>query len=622
MRKKSLLIVLLCVLVVPCSLQYSQSRLKIGLMRFSRSVFHQEKGRLGEIYTNIEGIIQKKLNTARYFNDKEISFSEIEDPENIIDNSMTWDTNQKLEHLCRSNGLDGIIFGHIEQEAKMMLVFRFYYSQSLAEQRGISQKHRIKSFYREIDNAYLTPIKVKQVTHELMNKLDTVINRDRVLIKVPPQPEPTKKPIPITPPQKKVKKIPGFDDLPPPPEKIRIARIPGEPSGIAGVYQMVMAYGFYCDLDSSKDHTNALLGLQVKKGIIFKEDADYFARKIKTAPEPGKPDIIETMSQHVTDKTDVIKLQWANHRMRKLTYQETRQHIEKLNEMNYAGFNDWRIPTIKELFSVIEHTDRHYLFFPFNFNEYDLDGQSIPTDINIWSSTLVNREEKDLLSMVCNKHNAYFIIKKREDTLGFHISCEIYHQYVIPVRSPTGKAVILPEKKEKLAPLYATQLGFIDKSLEPVKGFAKKELDFICDKVSEEIIKQLTKFQRRWRKELIINKEGHRIPNTPEHAGELIEIAFDRFVPKERRLEKIIEKKMRPYKADVIITGQYVVKKGDIYEIRPIVILKSGIVTKNFILDRKQLILRVSQQFRIKLRKGAKKIFEEKVRELFSDFNR
>ena len=43
----------------------------------------------------------------------------------------------------------------------------------------------------------------------------------------------------------------------------------------------------------------------------------------------------------------------------KMNWEEANKLIKKLNKKNYRGYSDWRLPTIYELFSLIDYTQKN-----------------------------------------------------------------------------------------------------------------------------------------------------------------------------------------------------------------------------------------------------------------------
>jgi hypothetical protein len=97
-------------------------------------------------------------------------------------------------------------------------------------------------------------------------------------------------------------------------------------------------------------------GISIKggdeKGEIEQEEPKEIAPKVVSGDE-----VIEK-SDYVTawvDKETGLTWEFKSEQKRNtiLSFKEAQEHIENLNESSYSGFNDWRIPTLKELKTLI-----------------------------------------------------------------------------------------------------------------------------------------------------------------------------------------------------------------------------------------------------------------------------
>jgi len=76
---------------------------------------------------------------------------------------------------------------------------------------------------------------------------------------------------------------------------------------------------------------------------FFGQDAQFAS----TQPSYSKS------SDGLTVKDEVTGLTWQqNHDIKTLYWTETQKVIDEMNKQNYGGYNDWRLPTIKELYSL------------------------------------------------------------------------------------------------------------------------------------------------------------------------------------------------------------------------------------------------------------------------------
>ncbi len=92
---------------------------------------------------------------------------------------------------------------------------------------------------------------------------------------------------------------------------------------------------------------------------------------------------------------------------RRVTFAQAKKLVDKLNKEKYGGYADWRFPTVKELYSLIEfngssssRTPQPYIdtdYFEFVYGDPDADGKDEPSeagapyraiDAQCWSSTV------------------------------------------------------------------------------------------------------------------------------------------------------------------------------------------------------------------------------------------
>ncbi|MFB3896965.1 MAG: DUF1566 domain-containing protein [bacterium] len=78
-----------------------------------------------------------------------------------------------------------------------------------------------------------------------------------------------------------------------------------------------------------------------------------------------------------------------------LTWEETKAYVEELNQKQYGGYSDWRMPTREELKGICEKSKKHTL------KSYDKDIVSIYVDpvfefngLRVWSSEIISYNPK------------------------------------------------------------------------------------------------------------------------------------------------------------------------------------------------------------------------------------
>ncbi|PMH46880.1 hypothetical protein BCU68_00475 [Vibrio sp. 10N.286.49.B3] len=123
-----------------------------------------------------------------------------------------------------------------------------------------------------------------------------------------------------------------------------------------------------------------------KKEISLpQQDDNFFGQDANYTSNP--PSYTDNKDGTITD--NVTGLMWQKEMGKKLTYDEA---IEQIHQFKLAGHSDWRIPTIKELYSLIQFTGSvkgQKALYPFidtsYFNQPLGDGREI--DAQTWSLT-------------------------------------------------------------------------------------------------------------------------------------------------------------------------------------------------------------------------------------------
>lgn len=118
----------------------------------------------------------------------------------------------------------------------------------------------------------------------------------------------------------------------------------------------------------------------------------------------NKPSYVNNRDDTITDR--VTGLMWEKSMGEKMTLKKATQ---KANQSNLGGYNDWRVPTITELYSLIQFTGKHgrnstKLFIDKRYFDQPLGQRSKgerTIDAQTWSSTVA-------VGKVMNKSGAIF----------------------------------------------------------------------------------------------------------------------------------------------------------------------------------------------------------------------
>lgn len=207
----------------------------------------------------------------------------------------------------------------------------------------------------------------------------------------------------------------------------------------ANVYRMIRENGFYCEvMTGSGFHGEALKNIIKPKNGIFRDQRFVSATKQKN-------DLIKTRSVNRLNRSDKITLLWSP-KPQLYTFREAVDHIENLKQTGKE--EHWRIPTIKELFSIVrEDTGNH---FPAAFK--------IPhkKSLVFWTSTAVIKEGTAIEYDRANK--AYFVVRCKYSKSSGNYSVNFSFEDIEGLKA--RKAYLLPVLSEKV---YDYQLAVAKK---------------------------------------------------------------------------------------------------------------------------------------------------------------
>jgi len=133
------------------------------------------------------------------------------------------------------------------------------------------------------------------------------------------------------------------------------------------------------------------------------------------------------MSRYLKISSEIIfdpctNLQWAKDYVDNKTWTQAQEYCDELNAQRYAGFDDWRLPTIGELWTLIDHS---------RFNPASL-FPDMPSK-NFWSSS----------SCAYNTDYAWNVCFD----VGFVYNG--YKSYVYAARCARGGPLVLDSKKKE-----------------------------------------------------------------------------------------------------------------------------------------------------------------------------
>lgn len=209
------------------------------------------------------------------------------------------------------------------------------------------------------------------------------------------------------------------------------------PLTASDVYQMIVENGFYCEVINGSDfHGEGLKGVSSPVKSAF-----HLKRTILAGGR--RSGVIETRSEKESDANQKgekeIRLCWYPG-LQNCTFEQAIKRVKKLNRKKERGSKTWRIPTLKELFSIIKEDAKNPFPRAFDF----------PNDENLvfWTSTPVKKQGTVL--DYDKKNKAYFVIIGRYHPKNNHCSLSFGFRNVEPGEKRQAKALLLPVFSERV----------------------------------------------------------------------------------------------------------------------------------------------------------------------------
>ncbi|MDA3896335.1 MAG: DUF1566 domain-containing protein [Desulfobacteraceae bacterium] len=117
---------------------------------------------------------------------------------------------------------------------------------------------------------------------------------------------------------------------------------------------------YAANIETECDRT--LFGVNFSDGSIkghglslFGPDKTFFVIYVRGNPDYGQNDFADNGDGTITD--NATGLMWSqDDSVSELNWEETLTWVQQKNEENYLGYNDWRLPNIKELQSIVDYS--------------------------------------------------------------------------------------------------------------------------------------------------------------------------------------------------------------------------------------------------------------------------
>jgi hypothetical protein len=393
------------------------------------------------------------------------------------------------------------------------------------------------------------------------------------------------------------------------------------------VFNMVVQQGFYCEIvKGSGFHGEGLKGMPIPKDFIFKGKRSITA-------EIREKDFLETKSVPKEKKKnrEEIVLGWPLQIKSQCSFQTAEGHIKIFNQKNTDKNKKWRIPTIMELFSIVQDQENTKNHFPKEFKlpenetltfwtctpvkkvgtflEYDKDNKAyfvVQSSYNKRDGTYSlsfgfnniegeNKENAFLLPVFSDKvytYGAAAAQKTASPTPSTKGNGKIpgFDDYAVPPTVPAKKKAPVtttpkqpatdripgfddvPVNKPAVSPPGNNQ-STIKISLFPhliadtADDSSKQLLDYINDQVIQELDTLKAELKMRFNRHLIIDKMNPFNKNHMDKISALYFIVSDESLTDSEKISQIKNQIINPLDIDIILTIKYSLENSSGIEI-------------------------------------------------------
>lgn len=150
------------------------------------------------------------------------------------------------------------------------------------------------------------------------------------------------------------------------------------------------------------------MGLSPEAVQTMLKDKGLFDSR-KNSSSPGFPSRFELQNGGIVVYDHASGLMWHQSGSRDdMNYENTRNYISRLNHEQFAGYNDWRLPTLEEAMSLMEPAKKNGGLY--------IDQVFDPRQMRIWTSDF----RKDSMAWVVRFDSGYCDYTYTDNNIKYH----------------------------------------------------------------------------------------------------------------------------------------------------------------------------------------------------------